>query len=150
MASNGFAIALQEGAVNNTFYGNTFTANSCKIHIDDGVEGTHWDNGTIGNYWGNYNGTDSNNDGIGDVPYIVNGYKWDTKVDGFVSFVSGQDNYPLMAPYDIEHDTVVLPQTELVLSVLAAVAVAVVSASAVVVVVASLLVYHKKHKQHAL
>ena len=109
MANNGFAVALQDGAVNNTFYGNTFTADSCKVHIDDGVEGTLWDNGTIGNYWGDYNGTDSNGDGIGDVPYIVNGYKWDQTVDGFVSFVSGQDNYPLMEPYDIEHDTIPLP-----------------------------------------
>ena len=38
-----------------------------KIGIDDGVEGTLWDNGTIGNYWGDYNGTDNNNDGIGDT-----------------------------------------------------------------------------------
>jgi parallel beta-helix repeat protein len=109
MTNNGFAIALQEGALNNTFYGNTFTANSCKIHIDDGVEGTSWDNGTMGNCWGDYNGTDDNGDGIGDVPYTVIGYKWDQKVDGFVSFVSDQDNYPLMEPYDIEHDTIQLP-----------------------------------------
>jgi parallel beta-helix repeat protein len=109
MANNGFAIALQEGAVNNTFYGNTFSANSCKIQIDDGVEGTFWDNGTIGNYWGDYNGTDSNKDGIGDAPYTVNGSKWDNNISGFVSFVSGQDNYPLVEPYDIEHDTIQLP-----------------------------------------
>ena len=140
MANNGFAITLQEGAVNNTFYGNTFTANSCKIHIDDGVKGTLWDNGTIGNYWGDYNGTDGNRDGIGDVPYTVNGYKWDTDVNGFASFISGQDNYPLMEPYDIEHDTIVLPQNEPVVAVLAAVAVA-------LVVVAGLLVYFKKHKR---
>lgn len=105
MANNGFAVALQDGAVNNTFYANTFTADSCKIHIDDGVEGTRWDNGTIGNFWGDYNGTDSNGDGIGDAPYIVNGYKWDQRVDGFVSFVSGQDNYPLMAYYNVDDNT---------------------------------------------
>lgn len=101
MANNEFAIALQDGAVNNTFYGNTFTADSCKIHIGDGVEGTCWDNGTIGNYWGDYNGTDDNGDGIGDTPYIIIGYKWDTDVGGFVSFVSSQDNYPLMEPITI-------------------------------------------------
>jgi parallel beta-helix repeat protein len=109
-ANNGFAVALQDGAVNNTFYGNTFTATSCKIQInDDGVEGTFWDNGTIGNFWGDYNGTDSNGNGIGDAPFMVNGYKWDNDVDGFVSFVSGQDNYPLMKPYEIEYDTIQLP-----------------------------------------
>ena len=140
MANNGFAIALQDRAVNNTFYCNTFTADSCKVQIDDGVEGTFWDNGTIGNYWGDYNGTDSNGDGIGDAPYIINGFKWDNDVRGLMSFVAGQDNYPLVKPYDIEHDTVVLPQTEPFLAVLAAVAVA-------VVVGAGLLVYRKKHKR---
>ncbi len=100
VANNGFAIVLQDGATDNTFYSNIFTADSCKIQIDDGVKGTRWDNGTIGNYWGDYNGTDSNGDGIGDTPYIVNGHKWDQTVDGFVSYVSGQDNYPLIELID--------------------------------------------------
>lgn len=96
MANNGFAVVLQDGAINNTFFGNTFAVDSCKIGIDDGVEGTLWDNGTIGNHWADYNGTDSNRDGIGDIPYIINAYRWDSKAEGFVSYVSGQDNYPLM------------------------------------------------------
>jgi parallel beta-helix repeat protein len=103
MANNGFAIALQDGAVNNTFCGNTFTDSSCKINVNDGVEGTFWDNGTVGNYWGDYNGTDRDNDGIGDTPYIVKGYKWSQDVNGFVSFVSGQDNYPLMTSHYINN-----------------------------------------------
>jgi hypothetical protein len=41
-----------------------------------------WDNGSEGNYWSNYNGTDSNNDGIGDTYFIIS--------DGV------KDNYPLM------------------------------------------------------
>ncbi len=32
----------------------------------------HWNNSTIGNYWSDYNGTDRNNDGIGDDPYVIN------------------------------------------------------------------------------
>jgi parallel beta-helix repeat protein len=107
--NNGFAVVLQDGALNNTFYGNTFAADSCKIQIDDGVEGTLWDNGTIGNYWGDYNGTDNNDDGIGDTPYIVNGYKWDIKAEGFVSYGSGQDNYPLMKYYNIDDNTTPKP-----------------------------------------
>jgi parallel beta-helix repeat protein len=143
MADNQFAIALGGlgNPVNNTFYGNTFTADSCNLLIDN-ANGAFWDNGTIGNYWGDYNGTDSNGDGIGDAPYIVNGFKWDNDIGGLVSFVFGQDNYPLMKPYDIEHDTVVLPQTEPFLAVLAAVAVA-------VVVGAGLLIYIKKYKRQA-
>ena len=142
MANNQFAIALQEGAVNNTFYGNTFTADSCKIAIHDAY-GNLWDNGTIGNYWGDYNGTDGNGDGIGDTPCTVIGFKWDNDIDGFVSFVSGQDNYPLMAPYDVEHDAVVLPQAEPFLAVLVAAA----SVAAVVVVGAGLLIYFKKRNK---
>ena len=38
------------------------------------------------NYWDDYTGSDSNNDGIGDTPYPVPGG-------------TSQDNYPLMHPY---------------------------------------------------
>jgi nitrous oxidase accessory protein NosD len=43
-----------------------------------------WDNGTIGNYWSDYEGLDSDEDGIGDTPYIIN--------------ENNQDNHPLMNP----------------------------------------------------
>ena len=35
-----------------------------------------------GNFWSDYNGTDSNNDGIGDTPYVID--------------VLNQDRYPLL------------------------------------------------------
>jgi len=113
-------IELSEWAVNNTFYGNTFAADF-KVRFNDAGT-TFWDNGTIGNYWGDYNGTDRNGDGIGDSPYTVTGVKWDNDAGGDVSFVSGQDNYPLMEPYDIEHDTVVLPPAQPFATVLVAAA----------------------------
>jgi hypothetical protein len=53
-----------------------------------------WDNGSVGNYWSNYNGVDSNGDGIGDEPYVIDD--------------SNQDGFPLMNPWDpdIPYDTV--------------------------------------------
>ncbi len=41
-----------------------------------------WDDGKKGNYWSDYNGTDSNGDGLGDTPYVVD--------------ILNQDRYPLM------------------------------------------------------
>ena len=98
IANSEVAVCLQDEAINNTFYGNTFAFDSCKFRIGDDVEGTSWDNGTIGNYWGDYEGTDNNEDGIGDSPYTIVGVKWDTNVGGDVSFIAGYDNYPLMEP----------------------------------------------------
>jgi parallel beta-helix repeat protein len=46
-----------------------------------------WDTESLGNYWSNYNGTDSNSDEIGEAPYAI-----DEK---------NQDNYPLMSPVNV-------------------------------------------------
>jgi hypothetical protein len=60
--------------------------------VDENSTNNVWDNGSEGNYWSNYNGTDLDNDGIGDTKL-----PWE-----------GVDNYPLMNPYwnpgDIDHD----------------------------------------------
>jgi hypothetical protein len=46
-----------------------------------------WDNGSVGNYWNDYNGIDIDHNGIGDTPYNLSGG-------------SNQDRYPLMLPVD--------------------------------------------------
>ena len=59
------------------------SAKSSKV---DYIVGNIWDNGYPdgGNYWDNYNGTDSDGDGIGDTPYNISN-------DG-----SKRDRYPLI------------------------------------------------------
>ncbi len=103
-------VELSQGSVNNTFYGNTFAPNS-KVRFNDAGT-TFWDNGTIGNHWNDYTGIDSNGDGVGDSPHTITGVRWNQDVGGAVSFPIGQDNYPLMAPYDVEKETVELPRTQ--------------------------------------
>lgn len=60
-----------------------------------------WDNGAEGNYWDTYNGTDANNNGIGDTPFMVPTSNPDeTPVN--------TDNYPLINPVEVE--TIVIPE----------------------------------------
>jgi parallel beta-helix repeat protein len=51
------------------------------------IESFHnaWNNTYEGNYWSNYNGTDTNQDGIGDTPYPIDD--------------NNQDHHPLMGMY---------------------------------------------------
>jgi len=49
--------------------------------------GNTWDDGSRGNYWGNYSGSDLNNDGIGDQPFYLHPRSRGVK-----------DNFPLMGP----------------------------------------------------
>ena len=97
-----------EDAANNLFYENNFLVNSTPVMIFTNNPGPEsWDNGRVGNYWNNYNGTDSNGDGIGDQPYLVTSTYSDT---GYPSGNLGTDNYPLMAPFNISSVNVIAPE----------------------------------------
>jgi len=100
---DGYGIAIGGNhlvAEYNTFYRNTLVNNNRNVGTNWEIlgAGNFWDNGEVGNYWDDYTGTDSDGDGIGDIPYIVEGCKWDDAAGGHVEFVFGQDNYPLMEP----------------------------------------------------
>ena len=73
----------------NMFYGNDFVDNGDPIVC--WYSSNIWDNGTKGNYWSDYNGTDADGDGIGDTPYYI------LTVD-FEGESHDSDNYPLMEP----------------------------------------------------
>jgi len=75
ISKNGWAGVYIAFSCNNTIYLNSFVDNAYYNACDVRVEGfkgkNYWDNGTIGNYWDDYNGTDLNGDGIGDTPYPI-------------------------------------------------------------------------------
>lgn len=81
---NSFGVFLRmDAGNNNVFYHNNIITNTIQI-VSFNSPNT-WDNGSKGNYWSDYNGTDGNGDGIGDTPYVIDDYN--------------QDNFPLMSPW---------------------------------------------------
>lgn len=71
------------GSADNAIYQNNVSGN-VRNAWDEGVNA--WDNGSSGNFWDDYTGTDADGDGIGEVSYAIpdNG---------------NRDRYPLMAPW---------------------------------------------------
>jgi len=80
-------------ASHNKLYHNNFISNPWQVYdasymLAGVTPSTNvWDDGypSGGNYWSNYNGIDSDGDGIGDTPYIID--------------ENNQDSYPLMHPW---------------------------------------------------
>jgi parallel beta-helix repeat protein len=69
---------------NNHVHHNSFTDNGVLVFLRSTDEPNFFNDGTEGNYWSDYNGADSNRDGIGDSPYVID--------------ENNQDNNPLMEP----------------------------------------------------
>ncbi|MFX0043499.1 MAG: nitrous oxide reductase family maturation protein NosD [Candidatus Hodarchaeota archaeon] len=85
---------VEANCTNNLIYRNCFEKN--QYNADDSGLNNKWDNGTIGNYWDDYEGEDANDDGIGDTPYYIQ--------------TGSQDHFPLMkCPIPMEKDETVIP-----------------------------------------
>ena len=80
--NNQYGIFVQEtNNNNNVIHHNTFSNNYLENAYD--VATNQWDDGLEGNFWDDYNGEDTNGDGIGDIPYSIPGG-------------NNQDHYPLI------------------------------------------------------
>jgi parallel beta-helix repeat protein len=79
--NNGTGFLLFYSSINNLFYFNSILLNPIQASSDSA---NTWHNCTHGNYWSDYAGPDSNNDGIGDTPYSISGG------------ANNEDPYPLL------------------------------------------------------
>ena len=72
---------------NNRFYLNNIMNNTPQVDFSDSSYINVWDDSypSGGNYWSDYNGTDSDYDGIGDTQHVINEYN--------------MDHYPLMGMF---------------------------------------------------
>ncbi|RKY39681.1 MAG: hypothetical protein DRP85_09630, partial [Candidatus Makaraimicrobium thalassicum] len=86
----------------NLLYLNYISNNTNYDAYDDDIN--QWDNGSVGKYYSNYNGTDPDNDGIGDTPYPI-------PPSG-----SSMDRYPLMQPWE-EEEPIIVPIHDLTASI---------------------------------
>ncbi|MCL5948886.1 MAG: hypothetical protein M1490_00210 [Candidatus Bathyarchaeota archaeon] len=109
----------------NDFENNVVQLSGCGCKSPNVTEPPHsWDDGRQGNFWSDYNGTDSNNDGVGDAPYIIDALN--------------QDRYPLLqSPVKLPVATAKVPVEPMVVGILAA-----------IVVVVALIVYWRRTKSH--
>jgi hypothetical protein len=69
----------------NTFYHNNFFDFYWSKNLTSSTN--MWDNGFEGNYWNDYQGIDSNHNGIGDAPHLID--------------ANNQDRYPLVETIDL-------------------------------------------------
>ncbi|MGB9853630.1 MAG: NosD domain-containing protein [Candidatus Bathyarchaeales archaeon] len=81
LANNTVGISLSDSS-DNMIYNNNFVGNAQQVQTDKSIN--LWNSASSGNHWSNYQGVDSDNNGIGDTPYIID--------------ENNKDEYPLMKP----------------------------------------------------
>jgi hypothetical protein len=112
-------------------YLNNFVGNAQTLHVPFGgpfISGVvplspagQWDNGSVGNYWSDYqsrypNATEIGDSGIGNTPYMINesttysdDYANGTHVTGIAVLGTAIDRYPLISPYNSSNIAIELP-----------------------------------------
>jgi len=84
VASQTFWGLVMKNCENNSIHWNNFIANYQHVFLNS-VRNLNWSSGNYGNYWDNYDGKDSDQDGIGDSPYVID--------------VENNDSHPLMGMF---------------------------------------------------
>lgn len=83
ISDNDYGIYIFLYSNNNVFYHNNFVDNSYHVYAEQTTN--IWSYKDEGNYWSNYDGNDSNKDGLGDIPYNIT--------------ENNKDFYPLMGKF---------------------------------------------------
>ncbi|NIQ05350.1 MAG: hypothetical protein GWO20_06370 [Candidatus Korarchaeota archaeon] len=68
---NYYGILLRSDSTGNCVYRNDVIDND--VNAEDTYGGNAFNSSNIGNYWGDYTGSDTDDDGIGDIPYDISG-----------------------------------------------------------------------------
>ncbi len=69
-----YGLHAKPSSKDNVIFNNTFTKKTGQFHAREQGD-NQWDNGSHGNYWSDYFGPDNDENGIGEIPYVLGGVR---------------------------------------------------------------------------